>query len=70
VFMKYDQVEEANGPGKGMPGFTNVLVAVDQLKAAGFGFGVPGSKAGRFYEFDVVSQRTPDPRNVNTRTVR
>ena len=70
VFMKYDQNEEAFGPGQGMPGFTDITVAVAQLQAAGFGFGEKGSKRGRFYDFDSVSQRTPNPREVNTRTPR
>ena len=71
VFMKYDQREEARGPGQGMPGFTDITVAVQQLQAAGFGFGVKGSgKPGRFYDFDEVSRRTPDLREVNTRTAR
>ena len=70
VYMKYDQVEEARGPGQGMPGFTDITVAVQQLQAAGFGFGVKGAKPGSFYEFDEVSQRTPDPREVNTRAPR
>jgi hypothetical protein len=70
VYMKYDQKEEAYGPGQGMPGFTDITVAVTQLQAAGFGFGVKGSKPGRFYDFDSVSRRTPNPREVNTRTPR
>ena len=41
--------------------FTDILEAVAQLQAAGFGFGEEGSKAGRFYEFDEVRQRTPNP---------
>src|SRR5579859_2767077 len=39
VFMKYRQVEEASGPGHGMPGFDDIFVAVKQLQMAGFGFG-------------------------------
>jgi hypothetical protein len=49
--------------------FTAIEDAVTQLKAGGFGFGAPGSKAGKFYEFDQVKLRTPDPGFVNTRTV-
>jgi hypothetical protein len=41
--------------------FTDILEAVAQLKAAGFGFGEAGSKAGRFYDFDEVRKRTPNP---------
>ena len=40
-----------------------------QLQAAGFGFGSPGSKPGRFYDFAEVSQRTPNPAAVNARSV-
>jgi len=49
--------------------FDDINVAVAQLQAAGFGFGVPGSKPGRFYDFAKVSQRTPDPAAVDARTV-
>ena len=41
--------------------FTDILEAVAQLKAAGFGFGERGSKSGRFYDFDEVRKRTPNP---------
>jgi len=44
--------------------FTDILVAVAQLKAAGFGFGEQGSKPGRFYDFDEVRQRTPNPNGL------
>jgi hypothetical protein len=47
--------------------FTDINVAVSQLTAAGFGFGQRGKGQGRFYEFDQVKRRTPDPRGVNTR---
>ena len=67
VFMKFDGKEEAKGPGKGMPGFTDIGVAVEQLKAAGFGFGEKGAGKGRFYNYDTVSKRTPNPKDVNTR---
>ena len=49
--------------------FDDINVAVAQLQAAGFGFGAQGSKPGRFYDFDTVSQRTPDPAGVDARTV-
>ena len=44
--------------------FTDILEAVAQLKAAGFGFGEAGSKPGRFYEFDEVRERTPNPEGL------
>lgn len=50
-------------------GFTAIEEAVNQLRAAGFGFGQPGAGPGRFYSFDQVSARTPDPAAVNTRTL-
>jgi len=49
--------------------FTDILVAVAQLKDAGFGFGEPGSKPGRFYEFDEVRKRTPNPNGLTGLTV-
>lgn len=72
VFMKYSQGEEnSNDPFFPGPGFRRITTAVDFLKRAGFGFGEEGSgKPGRFYEFDEVSKRTPDPKEVNTRTPR
>ncbi|MBA2765030.1 MAG: ferritin-like domain-containing protein [Thermoleophilaceae bacterium] len=70
VFMKYDQPEEAKGPGRGMPGFTDINVAVAQLQGAGFGFGERGKGKGTFYEFDEVRRRTPNPSMVNTREPR
>lgn len=69
AFMKYDQRERADGPGNGMPGFTDITVAVQQLQAAGFGFGAPGASPGAFYEFRDVRRRTPNPAGVNTRRV-
>ena len=36
---------------------------------AGFGFGAPGLKPGRFYDFAKVSQRTPNPAAVDARNV-
>jgi len=47
--------------------FTKIEDAAAQLQKAGFGFGKQGSKDGKFYEFDSVSKRTPDPSGVNTR---
>jgi len=49
--------------------FDDINVAVAQLQAAGFGFGAPGSKPGRMYDFDKVKLRTPDPQMVDARTV-
>lgn len=67
IFMKYSQKEQApDAPNKGQPGFEDVLVAVDQLKAAGFGFGEPGSSPGQFYDFNEVRQRTPTDPDLNT----
>ena len=70
VFMRFAGREEAPGlPSTGSEGFYDIRQAVAQLEAAGFGFGKEGSKAGQFYEYDEVSQRTPDPGfpKVNTR---
>jgi len=69
VFIKADRVETAPGaPNRGQPGFDNILTAVDQLKAAGFGFGAQGATPGAFYEFDEVSKRTPFDPDLNTTT--
>ncbi|MDX6556778.1 MAG: hypothetical protein QOD86_2973 [Miltoncostaeaceae bacterium] len=69
VFMKYSQRETAKGaPNKGSVGFTKIGVAAEQLQAAGFGFGAKGATPGRFYDFDAVSKRTPNPAGVNTPT--
>jgi len=70
VFMRFGGREETTGlPTTGSPGFYDIRQAVTQLESAGFGFGKEGSKAGQFYEYDEVSQRTPDPGfpRVNTR---
>jgi hypothetical protein len=68
VFVRFAHREEAPGlPTTGSPGFYDITDAVSQLEGAGFGFGTEGSKAGRFYEFDDVSRRTPEA-PVNTRT--
>jgi hypothetical protein len=53
VFMRYD--------------FTDITDAVKALEKAGFGFGQKGSAKGRFYDFDQVRRRTPNPAGVNTR---
>lgn len=69
VFMKLDDPEGApDAPNRGQPGFCDILVAVSQLQAAGFGFGQEGAQPGRFYDFDQVSSRTPDDPDVNQRT--
>ncbi len=69
VFMKLDDPEGArDAPNAGQRGFCDILDAVAQLKAAGFGFGQHGSKPGQFYDFDEVSARTPDDPDVNQRT--
>lgn len=69
VFMKLDEPEGArDAPNAGKPGFCDILEAVAQLQAAGFGFGQPGAHPGKFYEFDEVSRRTPDDPDVNQRT--
>ena len=70
VFMRFAGREETQGlPTTGTAGFYDIRQAVTQLQGAGFGFGKEGSKAGQFYEYDEVSQRTPDPGfpRVNTR---
>ena len=67
VFMKLDGVETApDAPNKGQAGFQHIEVAVSQLQAAGFGFGVKGKGKGKFYDFDVVSRRTPNDPDLNT----
>lgn len=69
VFMKFDQPETAPGaPNKGQPGFDDILGAVAQLEAAGFGFGAKGKGPGSFYEFAKISQQTPNPPGLNTLT--
>lgn len=67
VFAKFDQPERAPGsPNLGQPGFRDILVAVSQLEAAGFGFGKEGAKPGAFYDFDTVSKSTPTDPDLNT----
>ncbi len=70
AFIRFAQKEEAPGlPSTGQPGFYKITDAVTQLEAAGFGFGKEGNKPGTFYDFDQVRQRTPNPPEVNTRTL-
>jgi Ferritin-like domain len=47
--------------------FTDIMDAVKALQSAGFGFGARGSKKGRFYDFDDVKRRTPNPGAVKNR---
>ncbi len=69
VFMKFDQNESApDSPIPGLPGFEDILVAVKQLEAAGFGFGKAGASPGRFYMFDEVKEHTPNDPDLNTFT--
>jgi hypothetical protein len=69
VFMKFDQPESApDAPNKGQAGFEDILVAVKQLEAAGFGFGVAGAKPGSFFDFDEVKKHTPTDPDLNTYT--
>jgi hypothetical protein len=69
AFVKFDQVETApDAPNRGQPGFDRIEGAVQQLQAAGFGFGAPSKAKGRFYHFDPIARRTPDDPDVNTRT--
>lgn len=58
----------ANDLAYGEFSFKNINRAVDRLKAAGFGFGEPGSKPGTAYNFDEVKTRTPDPAFVTSRS--
>jgi hypothetical protein len=46
--------------------FFDILKAVSLLEAAGFGFGKPSDKPGRFFDFDKVRQHTPTDPDVNT----
>jgi hypothetical protein len=66
AFMKFDQVEEADGPGRGAKGFTTPAAAIASFEAAGVGFGAPGAGPGAFYDFATVRQLTPNPPFVNT----
>jgi len=69
-FMKYDQVDQADGPGNGTTGFTTPQGAIQSFEAAGVGFGTMGAAPGAFYDFDIVRQSTPNPSFVNTREPR
>ncbi len=50
--------------------FTDINRAVALLQNAGFGFGKRGKGTGRFYDFDDVARRTPNPPSVNSRGLR
>ncbi|MEQ8839779.1 MAG: ferritin-like domain-containing protein [Miltoncostaeaceae bacterium] len=68
AYMKYNGRETAPGaPNRGDQGFTDILRAAALLQAAGFGFGERSSAPGRFYNFDAIKRRTPNPPGVNTR---
>ncbi|HTU88228.1 MAG TPA: hypothetical protein VMF57_21790 [Solirubrobacteraceae bacterium] len=66
AFMKYNQVDQADGPGNGTVGFTDPQGAITSFEAAGVGFGTMGATPGAFYDFDTVRQSTPNPSFVNT----
>ena len=66
AFMKYNQVDQADGLGNGTVGFTNPDGAITSFEAAGIGFGTMGATPGAFYDFDSVRQQTPNPSFVNT----
>ena len=70
VFMRFGGREEAQGlPTTGQTGFYDITKATDVFTDAGFGFGKQGSKAGRFYDYDEVQRRTPNPAAaLNTKT--
>lgn len=67
AYAKFNQEEPAEVANKGDFGFRNILTAVTLLEEAGFGFDAEGATPGKFYEYDEVSQRTPDPEAVNIR---
>jgi len=68
AFMKFFQRETAVGaPDRNVRGFRNIETAVRRLQENGFGFGKPGDRPGRFYDFETVSKRTPSVPEVNTR---
>lgn len=70
-FMKYSQPEEdRRSPRFGASGARTVGGIVGILQELGFGFGEQGATPGSFYEYDEVSQRTPNPDFVNIRSVR
>lgn len=71
AFMRYSQPEEdRRSPRFGEPGARTVDGIVGILQGLGFGFGQEGATPGRFYDYDEVSRRTPNPDFVNTRSVR
>ena len=65
-FMKYDQMDHAEGPGHGSVGFTTAQGAIKAFESAGIGFGTAGTASGTFYDFDAVRRHTPNPGFVNT----
>ena len=71
AYTKFDQDERAPGaPTPPKRGFERIETAVQQLQGAGFGFGAKGSVTpGTFYDFGVVSRRTPNPADVNNRAI-
>ena len=64
--MKYNQVDQADGPGHGTVGFTTPQGAIQSFEAAGIGFGTMGTAPGAFYDIDAVRRNTPNPSFVNT----
>jgi hypothetical protein len=73
VFMRYSTSEDATPPIPGNPnqrGFRTIGTAVQQLQAAGFGFGRQGTLPGTPFDFNAVSARTPEDPNLSTRSPR
>lgn len=69
AYQLFNQREDVPGlPTTGTRGFVGIDKAVELLQSVGFGFGAEGNKPGQFFEFDEVSRRTPDDRDVNTRS--
>lgn len=67
VYAKFTQKEEVQGLlTSNFKGFAKITNAVGLLEAAGFGFGKPGSKPGKAYDYAEVSARTPTVPGVNT----
>lgn len=67
AFIRFRQPESADGaPDLGRPGFTDVREAFTRLEAAGIGFDKATSAPGRFYDFNELRKRTPNPPDVNT----
>jgi len=71
AFVKFNQKDQGK-VGKGQRGFTNILTAVKKLENAGFGFDERnrGEGKGQFYKMDKVMKDTPNPSQVNTRSIR